>query len=144
MLTVQDRVPLNIKLSNIFLRLLEKWKRMKQIKTYKEPKWVALRRKILARDKYIDQYQKRYGRYQTANTVHHIFPVKYFPEYQFSEWNLISVSKTTHNKFHDPYTNDLTDVGRELLVRTALKNNIEVPGWVMMNRKKGSMYLQRY
>ena len=117
---------------------------MNEIKSYKEPRWVALRRKILHRDRYIDQYEKRYGRFKNADMVHHIFPVRDFPEYQFCEWNLISVARSTHNKFHDQNTDDLTDTGKELLRYTALKNNIEIPMWIFREKKKGKKYLQKY
>ena len=109
---------------------------MSSIKTYKEPRWVELRKKILVRDKYMDQYLKRYGKFKTAEMVHHIFPVDEFPEYQYCEWNLISVSKSTHNMFHDRDTNELTEIGRELLVRTARRNRIEIPSWYQIERKE--------
>ena len=115
---------------------------MNSIKTYKEPRWVELRKRILFRDKYIDQYLKRYGKFKTAELVHHIFPVDEFPEYQYCEWNLISVSKATHNMFHDRDTNELTDIGRELLVRTARRNKIEIPSWYQIERKEE--YKRRY
>lgn len=117
---------------------------MKSIKTYKEPRWVALRRKILARDNYLDQYLKRYGKFKSADMVHHIFPVRDFPEYQYCEWNLISLAKSTHNMMHDQNTDELTETGKELLLRTALRNNIEVPAWMFRDKKKGTKYLQRY
>lgn len=117
---------------------------MNSIKTYKEHRWVNLRKRILIRDKYMDQYLKRYGKFRNADIVHHIFPVEHFPEYQFEEWNLISVSRATHNSFHDRNTNELTDVGLELLVRTARKNNIDIPTWLFKEKKKGMKYTQRY
>lgn len=100
---------------------------MKAIKTYKEPRWVRLRELALKRDKYIDQYQKRYGRLKQAEIVHHIFPVEDFPEYQYELWNLISISRETHNKLHDRNTNELTEKGIELLIRTARRNHLDVP-----------------
>lgn len=111
-----------------------------KIKTYKEPRWVALRKRILYRDKFIDQYWKRYGKFKTADIVHHIFPVKDFPEYQFAEWNLISVAKSTHNMFHNQNTDELTDLGKELLVWTARRNNVEVPAWYVKPKEKGKNY----
>lgn len=117
---------------------------MKEIKTYKEPRWVALRRKILTRDKYMDQYLKRYGKFKNADIVHHIFPVKDFPQYQYCEWNLISVSRSTHNLFHDRDTDELTEEGKELLIRTALKQGIAIPEWLTVERKKGKKYEYRY
>jgi 5-methylcytosine-specific restriction endonuclease McrA len=97
-----------------------------------------LRKKILARDKYLDQYLKRYGKFKTADIVHHIFPVDEYPEYQYCEWNLISLSRSTHNMMHDRDTDELTDIGKELLVRTARRNGIEVPAF--RERKKGLKY----
>lgn len=117
---------------------------MKKIETYKEPKWTALRKSILVRDKYLDQYLKRYGKLKTADMVHHIFPVEYFPEYQYEPWNLISVSRSTHNLFHIRETNELTDVGMELLMRTARRQKIDVPKWFTAKRKKGQKYLYKY
>lgn len=111
-----------------------------KIETYKEPKWVALRNKILRRDQYLDQYEKRYGRFKNADIVHHIFPVDEFPEYQFCEWNLISVSRATHNSFHDRLTDELTDKGRELLRYTARRNKIEVPSWYAKDKTKGNKF----
>lgn len=106
-----------------------------KIETYSEPEWKALRKRILRRDQYLDQYLKRYGKLQNAEIVHHIFPVRDFPQYQLKEWNLISLSRATHNKMHDRDTDELTDIGKELLERTALKNNIDVPYWYV--KKKG-------
>lgn len=76
--------------------------------------------------------------------VHHIFPVKDFPEYSYEPWNLISVSKSTHNLLHDRDTDELTDEGKELLVRTARKNKIEIPSGYLRERKKGKKYDRRY
>ena len=100
---------------------------MKPIKTYNERRWVELRKTALKRDRYTDQYLKRYGKMRNAEIVHHIFPVNDFPEYQYELWNLISISKGTHNMFHDKYSNLLTDKGLEVLIRTARKNNIPIP-----------------
>lgn len=69
----------------------------------------------------------RYGRRVPANTVHHIFPRKEFPEYAFSDWNLISLCSTVHDHLHDRNTNELTAKGRDLLRRTARKYGIEIP-----------------
>ena len=112
---------------------------MSSIKTYKEPRWVALRKRILVRDKYIDQYWKRYGKFINADIVHHVFPVDKFPEYQWEEWNLVSVSKATHQQLHDRENDELTDMGIELLKYVAGKNRIEIPQWVL-NSRKGKNY----
>jgi 5-methylcytosine-specific restriction endonuclease McrA len=92
----------------------------------------------------MDQYLKRYGKFQTATMVHHIFPVEFFPEYQYCEWNLISLSRSSHNMMHDRDTDELTDIGKELLLRTAIKNNIDIPTWMFREKEKGTKYLQRY
>ena len=100
---------------------------MKAIESYKEPKWVRIRSLALKRDKYLDQYLKRYGKLKQAEIVHHIFPVEEFPEYQYELWNLISITKSTHNLFHDRTTNELTKKGIELLIRTARRKHLDVP-----------------
>ena len=99
---------------------------MKSIKTYDEPQWRRLREQALKRDKYIDQIDKRYGRYRNAEIVHHIFPVEYFPEYQFCLWNLISLTRANHNRMHARNSQKLTKEGIDLLIRTAEKNGVEV------------------
>lgn len=108
--------------------------------TYKEPKWLKLRETALRRDKYIDQYLKRYGKIKQAEIVHHIFPVNDFPEYKYCLWNLISVSRATHNLFHNRDTDELTEIGKQLLIRTARKNNIDIPMRIYLrgeNEKRG-------
>lgn len=94
---------------------------------YDETKWKSKRVSILRRDGYQDQVLKRYGKLVQAEIVHHIFPVEEYPEFAYEDWNLTSVSVSTHNKLHDRITNELTEAGIELLRRTARKNNIEVP-----------------
>ena len=60
------------------------------------------------------QYSKRYGRRVPANMVHHIYPAEVFPEYQWCEWNLISLSNEAHNMMHDRDSHQLTDIGISL------------------------------
>jgi hypothetical protein len=93
---------------------------------YKTARWEAKRKAILKRDGYEDQILKRYGKHVPAETVHHIFPVEDYPEFKWSTWNLISVSKDTHNKLHDRATGSLSDEGMALLKRTARKYNLEI------------------
>ena len=81
---------------------------------YTSKRWIRLREKILKRDNYQCQYSKRYGRRVQANIVHHIFPVETYPQYQWCEWNLISLSAEAHNKMHDRDTHELTDEGIKL------------------------------
>lgn len=80
------------------------------------------------------QLSKRYGKHIEANTVHHIFPREDFPEYQWCEWNLISLSQSVHDGLHYRVTNELTQDGIDLLKRTARKNNIPIPGKYEMHR----------
>lgn len=94
---------------------------------YDSLKWIRLRNSVLRRDGYMDKEAKRYGKVRPAEVVHHIFPKDEFPEYAFSTWNLISLSRQTHNEMHDRDTDELTQKGRDLLVRTARKNNVHVP-----------------
>lgn len=86
-----------------------------------------IRARVLRRDGYVCQLTKRYGRMVQANTVHHIFPRKEFPEYQWKDWNLISLSATQHERMHYRKTEQLTSDGVELLRRTAMKHGIEIP-----------------
>lgn len=115
-----------------------------KIESYKEPRWVRLRKSVLERDKYLDQYLKRYGKFKNADIVHHIFPVEDFPEYQYCPWNCISLARSTHNMMHDRDTDRLTDIGIELLLRTARKQKINVPSWYIEKPKKGKKYDYRY
>lgn len=94
---------------------------------YDDPKWIRLRNSVLRRDNYMDKESRRYGIIRPAEVVHHIFPKDEFPEYAFSVWNLISLSRQTHNEMHDRDTDELTQKGRDLLIRTARRNNVQVP-----------------
>ena len=95
-------------------------------KELKSVKWERLRRSVLARDGYLDQEAKRYGKRIEAEHVHHIFPREYFPEYTYEPWNLISVSLQTHNKLHDRDSHRLTKKGVDLLLRTARSRGINI------------------
>lgn len=89
---------------------------------YNSPRWLAKRKHIMLRDQYWCRECKRYGRGREATTVHHIIPVEYFPEYGFTDWNLISLCSECHNEMHDRDSHRLTDKGWALLERTATKN----------------------
>ena len=69
------------------------------------------------------QESKRYGKRIDANVVHHIFPADDYPEYQWEDWNLISLSNTMHNSMHDRTTNKLTALGEQLKSRTKIPDN---------------------
>ena len=85
---------------------------------YKTKRWRQKRSHILKRDKYLCQISKRYGKRREATIVHHIYPREDYPEYQWCDWNLISVSVEMHNKLHDRVTNQLTALGESLRQRT--------------------------
>lgn len=92
---------------------------------YDSSKWHKLTSRVLRRDKYCCQYFKRLQLVPVkATIVHHVFPKKYFPEFQYSEWNLISLSAKAHNKMHNRDSDKLTDEGIKLLIRVAKKNKI--------------------
>ena len=85
---------------------------------YKSKRWKKKRQIILKLDGYKDVIAKRYGKNIEATIVHHIYPAELYPEYQFENWNLISVSAKTHNTLHDRVTDELTDEGLKLMKRT--------------------------
>lgn len=85
---------------------------------YYSSKWKKKRKKILRIDGYVDRIEKRYGRIVDATVVHHIYPADEYPEYAWSDWNLISVSLATHNKLENRKTGELTKLGIELQRRT--------------------------
>lgn len=103
---------------------------------YEGKKWLHLRGVVLRRDGYQDQYLKRLGKMVPADRVHHIFPAEEYPEYQWCAWNLISLSKQSHNKMHDRENNDLTYEGLLLMQRTARKNGIPFLRAAEMERKR--------
>lgn len=94
---------------------------------YHSKRWEQKRTAILKRDGYRCQLSARLGKNVQANTVHHIFPYKEFPEYTWESWNLISLSTEAHERLHDRTAGTLTEEGIALLRRTARKNNIPIP-----------------
>ena len=101
---------------------------------YTSKRWLRLRQKVLKRDNYMCQYSKRYGRMIQADTVHHILPAERYPEYEWCEWNLISLSKEAHNIMHDRDSHDLTDEGLKLQERLKRK---------LQNDKRNCTILER-
>lgn len=85
---------------------------------YKSKRWLLKRRKILRRDKYLCQLSLRYGKRVEADTVHHIYPVMQYPQYEWCDWNLISLSHKAHNRLHNRIDNSLTAEGIALMERT--------------------------
>lgn len=80
---------------------------------YKSQRWKDKREKILRRDIYLCQQSKRYGKSEAATTVHHIFPLEFYPELALVSWNLISLCEKQHNAMHDRITHELTTLGLE-------------------------------
>ena len=85
---------------------------------YHSTRWRRKREHILRLDNYMDVIDKKYGRITEATTVHHIYPVKFYPEYIYCDWNLISVSQKTHNMLENRQTGELTEMGRQLMEKT--------------------------
>ena len=50
-------------------------------RTYHNKRWEKKRAAILARDGYMCRESRRFGKAVQADTVHHIFPVEFFPQY---------------------------------------------------------------
>lgn len=94
---------------------------------YDSKKWESVRKSALIRDHYQDAVQKRYGIFRTAEMVHHVIPRETHPEYQYELWNLISLTKSMHNRMHDRITDELTDEGLKLMERICRKYNKEIP-----------------
>lgn len=84
---------------------------------YKSTKWQKKRLHILKRDKNLCKESLRYGKRVQATVVHHIYPVKDYPQYAYCDWNLISLSNTQHEKMHHRDTGELTAQGKRLQYR---------------------------
>ena len=78
---------------------------------YKSKRWERLRAAVLKRDNYMCQESLRYGKRVQANTVHHVFPARLYPQFQWEPWNLISLSGKAHREMHDVETGALTVKG---------------------------------
>lgn len=59
------------------------------------------------------QESKRYGKTVSATTVHHIFPVEFYPELALTDWNLLSLSSDKHNAMHVRDSHELTELGKQ-------------------------------
>lgn len=80
---------------------------------YKDKRWKRKRAKILRRDEYMCQQSKRYGKTEPATTVHHIYPLEFYPELALMDWNLISLCDKQHNAMHDRVTHEITELGKQ-------------------------------
>ena len=85
---------------------------------YTSKAWQKKREHVLRLDGYKCQISRRYGKAVEAKIVHHIFPLKEYPQYKLATWNLISVSAGVHNQLEDRQTGELTEKGKELMRRT--------------------------
>lgn len=93
---------------------------------YKSKRWQNKRKHILHRDGHLDQVLLRQGIRREAKVVHHILPAQEYPEYQFTDWNLISISESTHNHLHEQYTGRLSPDGWELARSVAEQHGIKL------------------
>lgn len=85
---------------------------------YHGRRWEQKRKRILRMDGYLDRVAIRYGRTLPGEIVHHIYPVRDYPQYAYEDWNLISVSRSTHHRLHRSEDDSLTDEGIALMRRT--------------------------
>ena len=79
---------------------------------YKSKRWIEMAGRAMRRDGYKCQLSARYGKNVPAEDVHHNYPVDEVPEYTYSRWNLISLSREAPNKLHDRKPGELTEEGR--------------------------------
>ena len=101
--------------------------------------WRHKSHSIMRRDGYIDQYILRTtGRTVPAEVVHHILPREDFPQYAMEDWNLISLSRNTHNKVIHTIKGKLTNEGRKLMFETAFKNDIKLQEKILVIGQPGS------
>jgi len=80
---------------------------------YKTKRWKQKRASILRRDEYMCQESKRYGMSVSATTVHHIYPIEFYPELAFVDWNLISLCEKQHNAMHIRDGHEMTELGKQ-------------------------------
>lgn len=78
---------------------------------YRTQRWKRLRAAALRRDGYQCRENLRYGRKVDACYVHHVWPAEDYPEYAWCLWNLVSLSKQSHEAMHDRVTHKLTPLG---------------------------------
>lgn len=78
---------------------------------YKSSRWQRLREAALARDGWLCQECRRYGKRTEASVVHHVWPAEEFPAWQWKAWNLVSLCQSCHNEMHVRRTCELTERG---------------------------------
>lgn len=105
---------------------------------YNSKRWRHLREVILRRDGFTDQLELRDGNRVDAETVHHIFPLEKYPQYKWQPWNLVSVSRQTHELLHNRITGELSAAGEQLLMETASKRGIKISSLTLVVGLPGS------
>ena len=105
---------------------------------YQSKRWEEKRKHILRRDKWIDQVLLRQGVKREATLVHHILPAMEYPEYQWEDWNLISVHPKTHRRLHDIYSGRLSKFGEQLMRETALEHGVPLIERILIIGHPGS------
>ena len=102
-------------------------------------KWREKSQKVLRRDNYLDQYVlQKENRAIPADMVHHILPRESFPQYAMEDWNLIAVSRSTHNKILHTIKGKLTRAGKALMYETAWRNGIKMTEKILVIGLPGS------
>lgn len=87
-------------------------------------RWKRKSLQIRRVDKYMDMVALRFWNKRIEGTmVHHIYPADEYPEYAFCDWNLITVSRRTHEMLEDRRSGTLTALGMELQRRTVPGKN---------------------
>ena len=86
---------------------------------YKSGRWKAKRAHVLKRDRFRCRECQRYGIAVDASVVQHAYPVEDYPEYAWSDWNLISLCSGCHNAMHDRETGALTAKGLSWMRRVS-------------------------
>ena len=101
---------------------------------YNSEKWRKKSKRILSLNNYVDQVQRRYGKYIQADLIHHALPLEDFPQYAYNDYNLIPVSYNTHRSLHNP-DGTLTAPGIEVARRAARKIGIDITEYINTNKK---------
>lgn len=98
-------------------------------KTLNTSRWKRLRNFVMARDGYRCQESLRFGKSVPAEMVHHIYPVREYPELEFVSWNLVALSNLQHNKMHNRTSDEITKKGKEWQKRKKenLKDFMDTP-----------------
>lgn len=87
-------------------------------------RWKRKSLQIRRVDRYMDMVALRFWNKRIEGTmVHHIYPADEYPEYAFCDWNLITVSRRTHEMLEDRQKGTLTALGMELQRRTVPGKN---------------------